>query len=86
MPGIRNGRAKSCIDAPCSRMSRSPGLLRTGDHVKLTGYKARGGKLLFPHGLADPIFSPDEMVDYCAPLLVFRPAGSCVCFVLGPMY
>jgi len=39
-------------------------IFNTGDDVKLAGYKARGGKLLFAHGLADPIFSPDEMVDY----------------------
>jgi Tannase and feruloyl esterase len=39
-------------------------IFNTADDVKLTGYKSRGGKLLFAHGMADPIFSPDEMVDY----------------------
>ena len=32
--------------------------------IELAGFRARNGKLLFAHGLADPIFSPDEMVDY----------------------
>jgi hypothetical protein len=32
--------------------------------VDLAGFRARQGKLLFAHGLADPIFSPHEMIDY----------------------
>ena len=39
-------------------------IFNTADDVKLAGFKARGGKLIFAHGMADPIFSPDEMVDY----------------------
>lgn len=31
---------------------------------QLAAYKARGGKLMFIHGMADPIFSADEVVEY----------------------
>lgn len=31
---------------------------------QLSAYKARGGKLMFIHGMADPIFSADDTVDY----------------------
>ncbi len=36
----------------------------TADDVQLAGYRARGGKLMFFHGTADPIFSALEMADY----------------------
>ena len=36
----------------------------TADDVQLTGYRQRGGKLMLIHGLADPIFSALETVDY----------------------
>ena len=36
----------------------------TADDVQLKGYRQRGGKLLFIHGVADPIFSASEMQDY----------------------
>ena len=36
----------------------------TADDVQLAGYRARGGKLLFFHGMADPIFSAHEVMDY----------------------
>jgi feruloyl esterase len=36
----------------------------TADDVQLRGYRQRGGKLLFFHGMADPIFSATEMADY----------------------
>ena len=36
----------------------------TADDVQLAGYRSRGGKLLFFHGMADPIFSAHEVVDY----------------------
>lgn len=36
----------------------------TADDVALEGFRRRGGKLLFIHGAADPIFSALEMVDY----------------------
>lgn len=31
---------------------------------RLSAFKARGGKLMFIHGMADPIFSADDTVDY----------------------
>jgi pimeloyl-ACP methyl ester carboxylesterase len=52
------------FDRDPARMDAHAWIFNTGDDVKLAGFKARGGKLLFAHGLADPIFSPDEMVDY----------------------
>lgn len=36
----------------------------TADDVQLDGFRRRGGKLLFFHGMADPIFSATELVDY----------------------
>ncbi len=36
----------------------------SADDVKLDGFRARGGKLMFFHGTADPIFSANEVVDY----------------------
>ena len=47
-----------------ARMDAHSWIFNTADDIKLAGFKARGGKLLFAHGLADPIFSPHEMVDY----------------------
>ncbi len=52
------------FDTDPARMDAHSWIFNTADDVKLTGYKSRGGKLLFAHGMADPIFSPDEMVDY----------------------
>ena len=52
------------FDRDPARMDAHGWIFNTADDVQLAGYKARGGKLLFAHGLADPIFSPDEMVDY----------------------
>jgi pimeloyl-ACP methyl ester carboxylesterase len=52
------------FDRDPARMDAHAWIFNTADDVKLAGYKARGGKLLFAHGLADPIFSPDEMIDY----------------------
>jgi pimeloyl-ACP methyl ester carboxylesterase len=52
------------FDRDPARMDAHAWIFNTGDDVQLAGYKARGGKLLFAHGLADPIFSPDEMIDY----------------------
>jgi pimeloyl-ACP methyl ester carboxylesterase len=40
----------------------------TADDVALDGYRRRGGKLMFFHGTADPIFSSIEMEDYMARL------------------
>ena len=39
-------------------------IFNTADDTKLEGFQARGGKLMFIHGLADPIFSAYEVVDY----------------------
>jgi hypothetical protein len=36
----------------------------TADDVLLKGFRERGGKLLLVHGMADPIFSALETVDY----------------------
>ena len=52
------------FDKDPARMDAHSWIFNTGDDVQLTGYKARGGKLLFAHGMADPIFSPHEMIDY----------------------
>lgn len=52
------------FDRDPARMDAHSWIFNTADDVDLTGFRARNGKLLFAHGLADPIFSPDEMVDY----------------------
>lgn len=52
------------FDRDPARMDAHSWIFNTADDVKLAGFKARGGKLLFAHGMADPIFSADEMVDY----------------------
>lgn len=52
------------FDRDPARMDAHAWMFNTADDVDLAGFRARGGKLLFAHGLADPIFSPDEMVDY----------------------
>lgn len=46
------------------RMQAFARVYNTAEDVQLAGYRARGGKLLFFHGTADPIFSALEMVDY----------------------
>jgi feruloyl esterase len=52
------------FDRDPQRMDAHAWIFNTADDVQLAGYRARGGKLMFIHGLADPIFSADEMVDY----------------------
>ncbi|HVQ04654.1 MAG TPA: tannase/feruloyl esterase family alpha/beta hydrolase, partial [Burkholderiaceae bacterium] len=52
------------FDRDPARMDAHDWMFDTEKDVDLAGFRARGGKLLFAHGLADPIFSPDEMVDY----------------------
>ena len=47
-----------------ARMQAFHRVYDTADDVQLAGYRQRGGKLLFFHGLADPIFSAQELVDY----------------------
>ncbi len=64
------------FDRDPQRMDAHSWIFNTGDDVKLAGYKARGGKLLFAHGMADPIFSADEMVDYYKRLQAEHGAGA----------
>lgn len=52
------------FDRDPARMDAHAWIFNTADDVKLAGYKARGGKLLLAHGMADPIFSPLESIDY----------------------
>ena len=52
------------FDRDPARMDYHAWIYDTAYDVELKGYKARGGKLLFAHGMADPIFSPHEMIDY----------------------
>jgi feruloyl esterase len=52
------------FDKDPARMDAHAWIFNTADDVDLAAFRARNGKLLFAHGLADPIFSPDEMVDY----------------------
>lgn len=52
------------FDRDPQRMDAHAWMFNTADDVKLGGFQARNGKLLFIHGMADPIFSPHEMVDY----------------------
>jgi len=52
------------FDRDPQRMDAHDWMFDTEKDVALAGFRARNGKLLFAHGLADPIFSPHEMVDY----------------------
>ena len=52
------------FDRDPARMDAHAWIFNTADDVKLGGFQARGGKLMFIHGMADAIFSADEMVDY----------------------
>ena len=52
------------FDRDPPRMDAHAWMFNTADDVKLAGFQARGGKLMFIHGMADPIFSAHEMVDY----------------------
>ena len=52
------------FDRDPQRMDAHSWIFNTDSDVKLAGFQAKGGKLMFIHGLADPIFSADEMVDY----------------------
>ena len=47
-----------------ARMQAFHRVYDTADDVKLEAYRSRGGKLIFFHGNADPIFSALEVVDY----------------------
>ncbi|MEN9537938.1 MAG: hypothetical protein RLZZ126_173 [Pseudomonadota bacterium] len=52
------------FDRDPARMDAHSWIFDTDTDVQLAGYKARGGKLLFAHGMADPIFSAHEMLRY----------------------
>jgi feruloyl esterase len=52
------------FDRDPARMAAHSWIFDTAADAKLDGYKARGGKLLLAHGMADAIFSPHEAVDY----------------------
>lgn len=46
------------------RMDAHSWIFNTADDAKLSAFKARGGKLLIAHGMADAIFSAHESIDY----------------------
>jgi feruloyl esterase len=52
------------FDGDPVRMTANSWIYDTAVDAKLAAYKARGGKLLIAHGMADPIFSPLESIDY----------------------
>lgn len=52
------------FDRDPARMDAHAWIFNTGDDVTLSGFRARQGKLLLAHGMADPIFSPNESIDY----------------------
>ncbi|MFM2403529.1 MAG: hypothetical protein RL223_1409 [Pseudomonadota bacterium] len=52
------------FDRDPARMAAYAWVFNTADDVALDGFRARQGKLLLMHGMADAIFSPHESVDY----------------------
>jgi feruloyl esterase len=52
------------IDTDPLRMAAYSSIYDTYADDSLAPYKARGGKLMFVHGLADPIFTAHDTVDY----------------------
>ncbi|OYV00740.1 MAG: tannase/feruloyl esterase family alpha/beta hydrolase [Burkholderiales bacterium PBB5] len=52
------------FDRDPARMQAFHAVYDTADDVQLAGFRQRGGKLMFFHGMADPIFSARELVDY----------------------
>ena len=52
------------FDTDPLRMAATSSVYDTYRDDQLAAYKARGGKLMFVHGLADPIFSAHDTVDY----------------------
>jgi hypothetical protein len=52
------------FDTDPLRMAATSSVYDTFRDDRLTAYKARGGKLMFVHGLADPIFSAHDTIDY----------------------
>lgn len=52
------------FDTDPARMAAYSAIYDTYADDKLTAYRQRGGKLLFIHGMSDPIFSAKDTVDY----------------------
>ena len=52
------------FDTDPARMEAFSAVYDTYRDTQLAAFKARGGKLLFIHGMADPIFSAQDTVDY----------------------
>lgn len=52
------------FDTDPARMDAFNSIYETGSDVALTAFKARSGKLLMFHGMADGIFAPAESMDY----------------------
>jgi pimeloyl-ACP methyl ester carboxylesterase len=52
------------FDKDPSRMDAHSWMFDTADDTELKSFKARSGKLLIAHGMADPIFSPLESESY----------------------
>ncbi len=52
------------FDKDPARMAAHAWIFDTAADAKLAAFQARGGKLLIAHGLADPIFSPHDSIDY----------------------
>ena len=52
------------FDKDPQRMDAHSWMFDTAADAELKGFKARGGKLMIAHGMADPIFSPLESEDY----------------------
>jgi feruloyl esterase len=52
------------FDTDPARMEAFGEIYDTWKDVKLSAYRAHGGKLLIVHGVSDPIFSANESVDY----------------------
>ncbi len=52
------------FDRDPARMAAHSWIFDTAADAKLEAYKARGGKLMLAHGMADGIFSPHEVIDY----------------------
>jgi len=52
------------FDRDPARMDAHSWIFDTAADAELAAFKASGGKLLLAHGMADPIFSPHDTVDY----------------------
>lgn len=55
------------------RMDAYAAIYNTNEDARLDAYKASGGKLLLATGMADPIFSPLETIDYHERLRAAHP-------------